>query len=447
MKLDLSRILFLASCSAVIFLYGVATAKLEVFPYAIIVEAKNNVRDLYNDRHALLYDDPIGFLQPARHEGNGVLVNKTGEQEANAIDDLVLLSSFYDQSNELRLIQRDGTVVARWPVSYAQLFPDDGLKFRASRSDWNIDIHGSLILPDGSIVFNFEYGGMAKLDRCGNLDWTVNQVTHHSVERADDGSFWSLGRHQHRAGSVSPFPPFETPYSEDTIINVSEEGDILLELSVPKMLYDAGLEAVMTSTGGNMSQGEAWDNELVHTNKVTPLPAAIADDFLLFEAGDLAISMRKLNLVIVVDPQDGKVKWWHTGPWLRQHDPEFKAGGTIVVFNNNAYFRPPSAETHSQIVEIDPVTNEASVLYGNSTDQKMLTIIRGKVDVNEGGRLLITEFEAGRAFEVDKTGKVIWDYINRYDADRVAEITEARSYPSDYFTVSNWSCPSAAQLD
>lgn len=47
-------------------------------------------------------------------------------------------------------------------------------------------------------------------------------------------------------------------------------------------------------------------------------------------------------------------------------------------------------------------------------------------------------------FETDAAGRTIWQYINRYDEDEVAEITESRIYPADYFTVSDWSCVAPA---
>jgi hypothetical protein len=53
---------------------------------------------------------------------------------------------------------------------------------------------------------------------------------------------------------------------------------------------------------------------------------------------------------------------------------------------------------------------------------------------------MITEFEGGRAFEVDPAGKIVWEYINRYDETRITELTEARLYSADHFEVSDWSC-------
>jgi hypothetical protein len=193
------------------------------------------------------------------------------------------------------------------------------------------------------------------------------------------------------------------------------------------------------------------DGEILHLNKVAELESAKAADFPMFTAGDLLLSVRELNMVLVADPSLQRVKWWRVGPWIRQHDPEFKAGGLISVFNNNAYksaFGPDNPFTRlpstiprvSNIIEIDPITGTHRLVYGGVEGQEMMTVIRGKHELTAQGGLLIAEFEAGRAFETDAGGRTIWQYINRYDADEVAEITEARIYPADYFTVSDWSC-------
>jgi len=78
------------------------------------------------------------------------------------------------------------------------------------------------------------------------------------------------------------------------------------------------------------------------------------------------------------------------------------------------------------------------VIYGGKNDEKMLSVIRGFVELTKNGGLLITEFEGGRVFEIDKDNRIVWEYINRYDTDEVAEITEARIYHSSYFSETNW---------
>jgi hypothetical protein len=247
----------------------------------------------------------------------------------------------------------------------------------------------------------------------------------------------------------SPFPPFETPIKEDTILRVAEDGRVESETSVPKLLYDNGLEPLLTATGAWFRTGMAWDGEIVHLNKIAELPGALAADFPMLAAGDVLLSLRDQNLLLVVDRGMTKVKWWKVGPWRRQHDPEFAPGGQIVLFNNNVYETafgdtplrtPVSGPFVSHVGSYDFKSGAYSVRFGEKPGQELLSVVRGKVDVTPSGGLLTTEFEGGRVVETDASGATVWEYVNRYDEDEVAEISEARVYPAAYFTVHDWAC-------
>ncbi|WP_193369826.1 arylsulfotransferase family protein [Pelagibius marinus] len=442
---DLSKFLFNSVGIVAVFLAGIAFTAFHPAPRKVAYFIRDSIVTVYEERFTLTGVLPSHFLQAARHEGDGVTVNAL----PGGGDDLVLLSGFFEGNNQLRLIRRDGGVVARWPVVYSELVSDTSYLPWPPAGDWNVDIHGALIEPDGSVVFNLEYSGLVKLNRCGKVLWTLPRMTHHSVEPSAGGGYWVPARRYWDENEATPYPPFQPPLLEDTLLRVSQDGEVLKEIPLVQVLYDNGLEPLITATGHSLASWGTWDGEILHVNKIQELPASIADDFPMFEAGDLAISIRESNLVLVMDPDDGEVKWWRVGPWLRQHDPEFKAGGTIVVFNNNVYktafqnseeLTPVTYTRGSTIVEIDPASGRYETIYGDAEGQKMLTVIRGKVELRPGGGLLITEFEGGRAFETDAEGKVVWEFINRYSADQVAEVTEARAYPQSYFNVTNWSC-------
>lgn len=399
------------------------------------------VRTVMNEAPILVRARPDWHLQPARHAGSGVTVNETQD------DDLVLLAGFFDDGNELRLVRRDGSIVMRWPVAFSEIFTSTEHVREPPATDWNTDTHGALIEPDGSVVFVFEYMGLVKLDRCGALEWKVAAPVHHSVERAAAGGYWAPGRNYVLEEATAAFPPFSAPYNEDTVLRISEDGEILQERSLVALFYRAGMQAWLTVMHNSELRGE-----ILHLNKVAELEPGMAADFPMFAAGDLLMSIRELNMILVADPELQRVKWWRIGPWIRQHDPEFKIGGHISVFNNNAYqsaFGPdnyfekshPTIPRVSDIIEIDPATDEHRRVYGGVKGQEFLTVVRGKHELTARGGLLVTEFEAGRVFETDSSGRTIWEYVNRYDEDEVAEITEARIYPSDYFTVPDWSCP------
>ena len=98
--------------------------------------------------------EPVHFLQPARKPGAGVTINERG-----AGDDFVLLSGFFDGDPGLKLIRRDGTVLASWPARVYELLADSADRKRFPKTNWNIDVHGSFIEPDGSVPVQFRISG------------------------------------------------------------------------------------------------------------------------------------------------------------------------------------------------------------------------------------------------------------------------------------------------
>ncbi len=459
-RIDLSRLLFLAISTIVVvggaYVLGMSAGAAKSATYYLWTDLRDDITQsfslLVTEAPTLTGTRPTHFLQESRYDGDGVTVNKPSNDQA----DLILLEGFFDQGNELRLIHRNGDVVARWPVSFHQLIrrvrsPAIVPEASSPATDWNIDLHGALALPDGSVVFNFEYGGTVKLDRCNQTDWTLLRRTHHSVEPAEDGGFWIPGRRDVVA-APSPYPPFRPPFQEDTVLHVSDDGEVLSEFSVVKLLYDNGLEPVLTATGESFLPAMQWDHEVLHLNKVAELSPELAPDFPMFEAGDLVLSIRTLNLVLVADKTGSRVKWWQIGPWRRQHDPEFAPGGRLIMFNNNLYSdvfvgtdRKTPADTPrvSQVLRVDPKTGATDVAYGGP-GQELLSATRGKVALTPSGGLFVTEADGGRVFETDANGEIVWEYVNKYDDENVAEIGEARLYPADYFTFDTgaWPCQS-----
>jgi hypothetical protein len=426
-----------------VFFYGYYSRSSGNWAYRLIDRIEKDFSVVIEEKDNLAGIRPKDQLQPAVYDGDGVTVNT----KPDADDELILISGFFPEGNENRLMRRDGEIVARWELKYSELFTDPTFRESIPATDWNVATHGIVANPDGSLVFNFEYGGLVKLDRCNNVLWTLRQQSHHSVERSERGGYWVPGRIMREKGDPKFHPVFVPPYREDTIMRVSDDGEVLLELSVPQLLVENGLAELLTATGSSMNPNRFWDLEIVHLNKVAELSSELADDFPLFEAGDLVLSLRQFNMILVVDPDTRKIKWWKVGPWRRQHDPEFIPGGKIIVFNNNTYTtmfgQPidlPDLPTHSEIIEINPVTNEHRVLYGGTEDEQFFTTVKGKHQYTPQGGLLITEFDGGRIFETDADRNIVWEYINRFDEDEVAELTEARMYPESYFNFSDWSC-------
>jgi len=117
------------------------------------------------------------------------------------------------------------------------------------------------------------------------------------------------------------------------------------------------------------------------------------------------VSARSLNLVFVLDPETLKVRWWHSGSWRRQHDPDWQPTGEITVYDNHMN------RAYSRIVSIVPGSPEVRVVFdGHAND--FYSRIRGKHQMTGAGTLLITSPQQGRVFEVEQDGHVVFEMLN-----------------------------------
>ncbi len=427
---------FLISAVLLVFGLGVAVGRYQIFPYGAIKFAFSSIALVIGESAMITKIRPTKHLFKAR-DGDSGAVRIDATQMAPG---LTLLSGFFDRGLEIRLIRPDGAIVNRWQVQFYDVFPDPShIKpvENIPKTNWNTDIHGVLALPDGSVLFNFQDTGLVKMDRCGAIQWTLPRMTHHAVNPSHDGGFWIPGLRF--IENASPFPALTPPYEEDTILKVSGDGKIEMELSVLGLLFENDLQAQLFANGPD---GIGLDHlDVTHLNDVKELLPEMAKHFPRFAAGDLLVSLRNLNLIMVVDPATRKVKWHRVGPWMAQHDPDFLPNGRISVFSNNDdQTEDGSRLSGSTIIEVDPVSGETHVQYGGVPHQQFYTRVRGNHQNQENGNTLIVESRGGRVIEINRKGEIVWKFINRYDNELVAYVNDALRYPPGFFKVDDWSC-------
>jgi hypothetical protein len=435
-KVDPSKVVFGASAFLLVFGLGFLSRHYETFPYPLVRAGIDAVRQVYAEKETITKTRPQELVTPAVNvEGEGVTRNVVAE----AAPGLTLINSFFDDLNELRLVRNDGSVVHRWRTAFFEIFPNQDHidPDRRPQSEWNLDTHGALILPDGSVVFNFEGLGTAKLDRCGVVQWTVPKLTHHSIEPSRDGGFWVSA--SIRVKDNSPYPVLKPPYFSDMLTKLSADGEVLEEIPLLDFFFENDLEALVLANRIPLAQ-EPTDDPL-HLNDLEELDDEMARHFPQFSAGDLLLSLRNPNLLMVVDPSSKRVKWHQTGPWIGQHDPDFQPTGRISVFNNNTDGTPAGDILGgSQIVEVDPSTGRTEVVYGDLPGEHWSSMRRGKHQYLPNGNILVTDSESGRVFEVNRKRERVWEFVNRYDQQYVAVVRGATRYPEGYFTVTDWTC-------
>lgn len=428
---DLPRTVFRASAALAVlglaFGVGLYSAHKENALFRVVFGAYESVESTIREIPNLTETRPIHFLRDARYEGAGITVNSVGT------DDLVLLSGFIGDDQKVQLIERDGTVLASWRLRPLEMLPDPSQCRNPPQTNWNSPAHNTIIAPDGSIVLSFESCAMIKLDRCGKQLWTTPEITHHSPNFLSDGGV-VIG-----AGELveeAPWP-FVTPYWEDLVMKFDANGRLVMAAKASDMLLANGLAAQVTAS---TEFSPRVDGEF-HLNEVEELSPELAAAFPMFAAGDLLVSFRNLNMIMVTDPSFQQVKWYRIGPWLRQHDPDWNPDGRITVFDNHPDgTQDGKINGGSRIVALDPATGETETLYGGREGQTFSTAERGLHQMQPDGGVMATEAYYGRAFQVDAAGRTVWEYINRYDDEQTAWLHGAEAWPRDYFTVRDWSC-------
>lgn len=170
----------------------------------------------------------------------------------------------------------------------------------------------------------------------------------------------------------------------------------------------------------------------------------MADEYPLFEAGDLLVSLREPHLVFVLDPDTKETKWHASAPFIQQHDPDFVGDGWIGVFDNNEDFTERGTMLGgSRIVAIQPHTDSMEIRFPTSASDPFYTDVRGKFQRVPNGNMLLTEAQAGRVVEVAPTGQTVWEWIHPpYDARQVPVVTKATRLNLTRQQVDEWVCSS-----
>lgn len=417
----LARVVFLLSIVTLVLVYGLLSARFNIFPYPQFSQAEQYLRKIV----AAVSGEKSWHYIPTT-----AINNVSTFQTGASYPGLNLVTAV--QANETLsayIVDVHGVKKHSWDVDWFEVWPEpDHLPEKSKpKSRPGTHIHGAVVLPDGGIIYNYEHLGLVRLDICGRVVWRLPYRTHHSVHADMDGNLWVSGQKdvEHRN---TDFPNYEPPYIEPVLLKVSTDGEILKEISVFHLLQENGLAGLLyLSTRKNTSTHVSGDT--LHLNDIEPFPGSIEEG--VFNLGDVMISLRNANTILVFDENTGKVKSQWTGQFVRQHDPDFIDGNTISVFDNNNISVDPDVP-QSRILLLSAAGDSSRIYYEGSAQSDFYTNIMGKHQWLSNGNLLITESMKGRAFELDQSGKIVWEYINIVEPGWVGIMEEVQRLPELY---------------
>jgi hypothetical protein len=382
---------------------------------------KNALHELLS-RSPLLIDDRFPRIDGFRKDGV--------PQEGAARDDGYLLLSAYDarrQQSTVKLIRiRDEKVLHEWVPDIGKLAASHGTRsadFDAGNmSPRRYRIANPVLTEDGGIVFH-DVGPLFKIGACSNLEWVVNGVFHHSVERDADGNFWVPSFVEPGPAARTKFPPFR----DEAITQVSPDGRVLLSRSVSAILERAGQRGLMYGT--RLFGNRSYEYDALHLNDIQP--ALYSSPY--WEKGDLLLSIRNLSTVLLYRPGTDNIVWLKTGPWLHQHDVDFVGNSRISVYGNDVVRKLDGREVlfdgHNSSYLLDLASAAVSSPYAGVLGRaEVRTLTEGRQDVLEGGDIFVEETNYGRLLRVSPRA-VVWEFVVRVD-DRTLAISTWSRYLS-----------------
>lgn len=303
---------------------------------------------------------------------------------------------------EAVLMDMDGHEVHRWQRAADEAWLD----FEPEKDTWGHTCWRRVHLyPNGDLLALFTGVGLIKIDRNSSVQWAYRGRTHHDLCVAPDGSIFVLTR----KAKVDPYYDARNPILEDFVTQLDPEGKEILKVSVLEAFENSAYAPVSMQIKKKMERLDGY-GDILHTNTIEVLDGRLAERLPAFRPGNLLLSPLFPEHVSVLDLESRTIVWSLGGLWHRQHEPSLLNNGNILVFDNNGN------RGESRIIEFDPVTQETVWLYSGSEGRPFVSNTCGACQRLPNGNTLITESEAGRAFEVTPDGFIVWEFVSPHRA-------------------------------
>ncbi|MGY2028996.1 arylsulfotransferase family protein [Nocardia gipuzkoensis] len=335
------------------------------------------------------------------------------------------------------LVDRTGAELHRWTSPAEQ--PEESTDPPSFLRGWNhIEV-----LPDGGLLAIVPLHAVLRLSNTSEVLWRSPVAAHHDLHVDADGAVYVLTEHRRKVcvdgrpwvildnaitmlgqdGAVlRSWSMYEILSTEPAIARMLDAttrekysrflgsgwpaGDpVPAGVDVPRVLHLLGEDDRASLTRDELALLRRLPNspcDVLHANSIEMLRSAPHG---LWEQGHWLVSVRELDLIAVLDLRAGRVVWWWgPGALSGQHQPSALPSGNILVFDNGRRCG------RSRAVEMNPATGRIEWQYVATPPTSFFTAVAGGCEQLPGGSVLITDAQAGRAFEVSRPGEVVWEW-------------------------------------
>ncbi len=355
--------------------------------------------------HVIKHTEGTGKLSPEQKEMIKKLesIGYTAGSQAPPVSENITM---YDPENayngynflisahapEAVLMNMQGDVLHKWRCDLTRAWPDYTPEEPSpSHYFWR----RAQLMENGDIIVIFSGSGVLKLDKDSNVMWSVFNRAHHDFYIAENNNIYVLTREAHINKKYNE----KKPILEDYICILDQNGTQLKKISILEAIEQSKFSPILNRL-------ESW-GDITHTNTIQVIErnTSIPE----FTKGRILVSLLSLDLVCLIDIDEGVI-WAESDLWSQQHESTLLENDNMIVLDNKGI------EEKSRIIEFDPVTRKFYWVYGGKDDEPFNTPSCGACQRLPNGNTLITETDAGRAFEVTSEKNIVWEYINPHRA-------------------------------
>ena len=304
-------------------------------------------------------------------------------------------------TTDLWMINMNGEIVHHWkmpnPLASGVMMLPNGNHLRINRT-WE-EPSGFL----GSVGSQ-----LVEVDWDGNVVWKYEDLyMHHDFEPLPNGNFM-LNRHVKIPHEVAKKVKGGVP-------NTEKDG----------VMWGEALREI-TPDGKTVWEWFAYE----HLDPEIDVPCPICprncwgyvNGIDVFDNGDILLSFRYENNLMIVDKKTGDIKWrWGKWELGHQHDPNILDNGNILVFDNQYHTMPQwnyryisNLAMASRILEINPKTNKIEWEYKDPEEVQFCSMVQGSDQRMPNGNTVICESQFGRIFEVTKDKELVWEFVSPF---------------------------------
>lgn len=392
---------------------------------APVDEAPSSSTGFWFEERGEAIRDAVGSLgyaagyEPAEERWSGLRVHEPD----SAYLETFIFSSGHEPAAYALL--PDGTIERRWSLDQSPNSDEAGPELpHPTQHAWRRIQE----LPDGDLLVIHEGLCLMRLAPDSTIRWRAVPGAHHDLLVQGEEA-WVLDR------TISPptrreqawLGDMDTPITRDGLVRIAiEDGSVLERASITELHGGAPWEQLYREALLRARRVEIGDAELdgelrealdpLHANALAALdPSRKVPTIFLRETGTF------LDLAADLSRVDGT----RSGPFIGAHDPQLDpANGGTLLFDNFG-----DRAIGSQILSIAREDRTARVLYQGTREAPFFSPVCGAVLPLPGDRLLVVESTAGRAIQIDRNGKLLWEFRTPFripDEDLVAVLLDMR---------------------